>query len=212
MNYIYDILLNFNKKLYDFYDWNKKDKIIHIRKIPSFKISDIDFKTLKNNIVKMDNNFLQKINYKTQQFKKKDIFKIKYTFLISNGKDIMGIKLNRSGIITNKSALCIDEREEIIEIINRQEETKLKYKIIKKDTIPKFKTRFEIENQKKIIEELQQIYNQNNYKKMSYIYLECYGKTETNIEKAFNKLKKEIIKENDNFYKIYNFFKTINQK
>lgn len=212
MNYVYDILLNFNKKLYEFYDWNKKDKIVHIRKIPSFKISNKDFKILKNNIVKMDNTFLQKINNKTQLFKKNDIFKIKYTFLISNGKNIIGIKLNKNGISMNKSTLCIDEEEDIIEIIKKQKETKLNYKIIKKDTIPAFKTRFEIENQKKIIEELQIIYNQNNYKKMNYIYLECFKKSEINIEKAFKKLKKEIDKENDNFYKIYNFFKIINQK
>ena len=34
MNYIYDILLNFKNKLYDFYDWNINDDITHIRKIP----------------------------------------------------------------------------------------------------------------------------------------------------------------------------------
>ena len=34
MNYIYDILINFNENLYDFYDWNLNDQIDHIRKIP----------------------------------------------------------------------------------------------------------------------------------------------------------------------------------
>ena len=38
MNYIYDILLNFNDMLYDFYDWNVKDNILHIRKIPLIQI------------------------------------------------------------------------------------------------------------------------------------------------------------------------------
>jgi len=33
MTYIYDILLNFKDDLYEFYDWNKTDNIIHIRKI-----------------------------------------------------------------------------------------------------------------------------------------------------------------------------------
>ncbi len=32
MEYVYDIVLNFRDKYYDFYEWNKKDKIINIKK------------------------------------------------------------------------------------------------------------------------------------------------------------------------------------
>ena len=38
MTYIYDILLNFNEEYYEFYDWNKEDTIVHIKKIPIYKI------------------------------------------------------------------------------------------------------------------------------------------------------------------------------
>lgn len=31
MNYIYDIYLNFNEVAYDFFEWNKNDKITHIK-------------------------------------------------------------------------------------------------------------------------------------------------------------------------------------
>ena len=30
MNYIYDIVLNFNKEYYSFYEWNRKDNIISV--------------------------------------------------------------------------------------------------------------------------------------------------------------------------------------
>ena len=33
MNYIYDIVLNFNSNNYEFYEWNKNDNIINIRTI-----------------------------------------------------------------------------------------------------------------------------------------------------------------------------------
>ena len=52
MNYIYDILLNYNKKLYEFYDWNLSDSIVHIRKIPIFKISTNQLIDLVNNKIK----------------------------------------------------------------------------------------------------------------------------------------------------------------
>lgn len=212
MNYIYDIILNFNSKLYDFYDWNKKDKIIHIRKIPSFRISDKDFINIKNNTIKMENDFIKKINNKTEEFKKTNITKLKYTSLLSNGKDIIAIKWNKNGINEKKSSLCIDEQEELIEIINRQKETHLKYKILKTEKMANFKTRYETENQINLMKELLNIYRQKDYKKMSYIHLECFGKKEKNIHIAFENLKKEIVNQNDNFNKILNFFKIINQK
>ena len=32
MNFIYDIVLNFNKNYYNFFEWNKKDNIISVKK------------------------------------------------------------------------------------------------------------------------------------------------------------------------------------
>ena len=34
MNYIYDIVLNFNKEYYNFFEWNKRDNIVNVKKIP----------------------------------------------------------------------------------------------------------------------------------------------------------------------------------
>ena len=55
MNYIYDILLNFNNIPYDIFEWNKDDKILHIRKIPLIKLSTFDLSNLVNKKVKIDN-------------------------------------------------------------------------------------------------------------------------------------------------------------
>ena len=38
MNYIYDVITNFNDTYYDFYEWNKKDKLTHFKKIPIINI------------------------------------------------------------------------------------------------------------------------------------------------------------------------------
>ena len=60
MNYIYDVYLNLNEILYDFFDWNKNDKIIHIKKIPVFKIEEEILIKLITNTVKVNNEFLSK--------------------------------------------------------------------------------------------------------------------------------------------------------
>ena len=40
MTYIYDVTLNFNEILYDFFEWNNSDTLTHIRKIPMFKVNN----------------------------------------------------------------------------------------------------------------------------------------------------------------------------
>ena len=51
MNYLYDILLNFNLRLYETYEWERNDQITHIRKIPFFKINvEIDHVGIQNRL------------------------------------------------------------------------------------------------------------------------------------------------------------------
>ena len=69
MNYIYDILLNFKESFLDFYEWNLDDEIIHIRKIPLFRVSKEKLYDFKNGIVKIDYSFLKYIFNKTEVFK-----------------------------------------------------------------------------------------------------------------------------------------------
>ena len=59
MNYIYDVLLNFQKEYYDFFDWNQNDNLYHMRKVPIIKVTNLNLKEIKNNIIKFDNNLLK---------------------------------------------------------------------------------------------------------------------------------------------------------
>lgn len=196
MKYIYDIELNFNNKYYEFYEWEKKDNITHINKIPYYKITNKDMYHLKYNRIKIEKHFFQ--NDK------------KYTYIFSDGQSIIAIKFDKKGNNKLKSDINIEDQEEMINIIDKQKVTKLKYEIIKKEK-PKFKTRIEIENKEKLLKTIAKIYNKKEYDKINYIYLECFNKLNENIEKKYKKIKKEIIKGNDNFYKIFNIFKLITQ-
>ena len=66
MNYIYDVLCNFQNVYYDFYDWNKTDDILRIRKIPIIKVNDEVYLDLKNNNVKVSYDFLENIKKTTK--------------------------------------------------------------------------------------------------------------------------------------------------
>ncbi len=212
MSYIYDVLVNFQKEYYDFFEWNKNDNIYHIRKIPIFKINNAEYKNIKDNIVKFEQKFLNLINLKTEQFKQNNISKIKYCFIISNGKEAIAIKLNKNAVTTHKSDLLPNETDDLLELIKLEKETKINFKIIKTKTPNNFKTRFEIENEKFLYEQLDKIYKQNNFQKLNYLCLECFNKEEKNSKNAYLKLKEEIKNTNQNFQKLYNIFKIITQK
>ena len=73
MNYIYDILLNFNKKIYDIYEWEKNDIITHIRKIPLFIVEKKQLLEIVNNEVIFNQEKLKKIENKTEIFTKNNV-------------------------------------------------------------------------------------------------------------------------------------------
>lgn len=199
MNYIYDTYINFQNTYFDFFEWNKEDKIIHIKKIPSFKITTKTLLNMKNDKIEIDKNFLNKIQNKTETFKKTNI---EFAAIFSDGKDVIAIKFTNNGINKQKSSIRIDEQEELINIIKRKKETLINYKILNKNIKVVFQTRLEKTNKNKILNMINSLYENKETQKIKYLYLECFGKNETNINKATKEIKKEIIKTNDNFYKI----------
>ena len=91
MDYIYDIVLNFQDQYYDFFEWKNTDKIINVKKIFVYKTTDEDYLDLKYNEVTLDNKILPK------QIK---------MFLLTNGKEVMGILLDSEGkVIKRRTAM-----------------------------------------------------------------------------------------------------------
>lgn len=215
MNYIYDVILNFQKNYYDFYEWNKNDDIYHIRKIPILKISKKDFIEIKNNNIVFDKtsiNFLENPKIQAEKFNQTGITKIKRTIIIACENMAMAIKINKNGQIEYKSSLLPEENEDAIEIIKFQKETNLKYKIIKNNKPNTFQTRFELEHAYFINQELDKIYKEKNQKKLSFLYLECFNKNENNIDLTYKNLKKSITKSSDTLKKLYDIFIITKQK
>lgn len=210
MNYIYDILLNFQKEFYDFYEWNSNDEIMHIRKIPLFYVSDDDYYTLKNSIVRFNKDFCDKIHNRTERFKKINVTLLNYVFLVSNGKEAFALKLGKNGIVTHKSSLLLDESEEISEMAMDLKLYSFNYDVVKENSIS-FNTRYERENIFNISNKLRLLYNHKEDEKLKFLYLECFDEYEDDVNKVFAKLEKEI-SNNNNISKMIDFFNIISQK
>lgn len=179
MNYIYDILVNFNEVLYDFYDWNPNDNIINIRKVPLFKVEHQFLKDLKENVLRFEDSFLTKIQGKTEIFSNKDIKRLEYVCLFSDGLEVIAIQLKNNGI--KKSKLLVDEEIEVLEVVNRLKEEIIPYQILKRSKIVGFKTRKELDMEKMIRSGLKKLVEEKDLEKLKYIYYECFNRKEDNM-------------------------------
>ncbi len=168
MNYIYDILLNFNNIPYDIFEWNKDDKILHIRKIPLIKLSTFDLFNLVNKKVKIDNEFLIKIYKRTEQYNKKVL---DYSFLATDGKMVIAFKIEQNKI--KYSQLFLDEEMEVLDFSSNLNVSSIKYQIINDKKIDYLQTRNQQYIKKFIYDQLKKI---NDADKLNFLYLECFNK------------------------------------
>lgn len=199
MNYIYDIYLNLNKELFDFFEWNKKDKLTHIKKIPIFKISEEEIKNLINYKIKVDETFLNKISNKTETWNIKN--KADFCTLFTDGNTVIAIEFNKNGVSQKKSFLLIEEELDILETIDKIKEITFHFSVLNQEK-KALKTRKELNIEHFIYKELKSIEEQ----KLNYIYFECFGKKEKNKKIILDELNK--IKKNSKTYKnLYDILK-----
>ena len=177
MNYVYDILVNFNENLYDFYDWNLNDPVTHIRRIPIYKVTSKQFYEIKNYQVKFDSKFLETIKNRTEFFSGRNIKIMKYAFLLTDGLDIMGIFIGDS---IKYTSLQMDEELDILEDF-RFKESNLDYQITSTKNAMILKTRYQIEQINKMRQKLNDLIKENNISKIQYIYYECFNEKEKQI-------------------------------
>lgn len=196
MKNIYDILVNFKKIPYEFYDWNKEDDVKHVKKMPSIKVSDSALYDIFYNEVKISKNFLDQIKDKTEIFFGRTVKKVKYACVIYNDDVALSILLNDNGEIIGKSKLLFDEEEDVL-----KEDEPLKeidYEVIKKSKKISGLTRREAKIVLLLSKYLDKIHESKKNDEIKYMYFECFNKVEEDNEKAYKNLKNEVLKANLN--------------
>lgn len=199
MNYIYDIYLNLNDTLYDFFEWNKSDKLIHIKKIPMLKINHEHFVKINSYSIKAEEDFLNDIYKKTEVWNTNE--KIDYCVLFCDEENLIAVEFDGKGNSIKKSYLQIDEELEILETINRYKERCIDFTVYKKENYI-FKTRKELIEEKFIEKELKN----TDIEKLKYIYFECFGKRENNKNIIIRDINK-ISKTSKTYKNLYNILK-----
>lgn len=208
MTYVYDLLLNFQSQMYEFYEWNKDDKIYHIKRINLVKISSTTYNEILDNNIKIDDDFLLTIFNKCQYFENRNVESLPYAILLTDTYRVMGVIFDINGNIIKYSSLLLDEEEDILDISNRLAEIKLDYKIISKKEKYHNLTRMQEHIIKYIRNDLNMCYQKKDINKLKYLYYEYFNKNNVrNIDTIYDSLIKELEKINEKHYNLYNLIK-----
>ena len=184
MDYIYDIVLNFQNNYYEFYEWKSTDKIINVKKIVVYLVNNENYLNLKYNDVTIDRKILPK------QIK---------MFLVTNGVEVMGLLLDTEGRIIKKSSLLIDEADDVLEEKETIKSLPLKYiKNVAKTHI--IYNRLLEEKNKYIQNYFSNIDITKDEYLLKYIYHDIYNIEEININKVYKELKDLIKNDIDTIY------------
>lgn len=207
MNFIYDIVLNFNKNYFDFFEWSKKDTLINIKKIPLFVINNDLFNSMKYDYVTVGNSFIDLIKDKTYTYNRQ---KIGNCCLLSNGKQVIGVIFNNNGELIKRSSLLIDEEEEVLDEIYSDGITEIEILRIKKGKCIESINRIQKEKKEFLIKFINKEKNNVNLK---YLYYDYFEKDEEDIniikEVLINEIKTNWNKKFNSFYETVKMFRKI---
>lgn len=214
MLYIYDILLNWCKdKLYDFFEWEKTDKLDHIKKIPLFRVERGIVNKFINKNIKISESFVSRVYNLTEVYTSKKVDKVPYAFLLTDGLMVLAIKTDKQGLVKYRSKLIIDEEEEILCISNKLDKVNIDY--IEKGYIYKddFSTRQERCIREFLLKEVENSYNNKDYAKLKYLYTEYSGSSKEDMDLIYKELTNSINLEiNENHHKLYSLLQLTTNK
>ena len=207
MTYVYDLILNFNSELYEFYEWNKDDDIYHIKRINLIKIDSKTYNEILENEVTFNDDFLLTIFNKCEYFENRGVEEIPYAVLVTDTLRVMGIMLDMHGNVIKYSSLLLDEEEDVLDISDRLGVLKLKYQIKKKKTSTNALTRYENNIIKYIKKDLNLCYKEKNLSKLKYLYYEYFNKQCNDLEEIYRCLINELNNVNEKHYYLCNLIK-----
>ena len=208
MNYIYDIVLCFNK--YDlninFYEWNSSDIFTYIEKIPLYRITDIGMNEVSNHLIKIDKELLLNIHNKT--YSRNGV--INYSLLVTDMNRVVGLKFDKAGLLIEKSNLLIDEEDVVIEEAGLLDLDIFNYELLDSYKEELFLTRKEKSIKNSLLSEINYLYDNKMFDEINYLYYEVFNETKSIHNKYLDLVK--IINEGNYIEELFEVVKMTKEK
>ncbi|MCI8547791.1 MAG: hypothetical protein HFJ38_02750 [Bacilli bacterium] len=212
MLYIYDIVVNFmdGDEIYESFEWEYKDILEHIKKMPVVKVDNNTFTDFMFNEVIVNHEFLETIRGKSSTYKEK----LDFACLVTNDEKCFAIEFNEDGKVLFKSSLLLDEEEDIICCSRKISITNIEYKVIQKNPIKIRKlTRKEERDLYILKREIDTAYSYKDYEKLIYLYNEAYSEDDLSVHDKYKRLLHDLVDENfSKLKKLVRIISLINKK
>ena len=207
MVYIYDIVLNFNDELLEFFEWEDNDDIKYIKRLPLIRVEDSLIKDVLENDILFDDLLLDQIKGKTIYYDSKNE---NYPVVVLSNQDIaIAVLINNNGY--KYSRLLLDEEYEVLNIVSKLSTTKVDYSIIGKKSINNNLTREERKIRGILLKEIDYLYNSNKLDKLNYYYYEYFNEVNNNKEEVYKRLKETLSVIDDKHLKLLEIVKLANK-
>ncbi len=205
MNYIYDIILNFNEEFYDFYEWKNNDNVINVRKIPVLKVDENTYVSLRNNKVQVSMETIDSLKKNFSLYNEKIEGNI--ICLVTNGMSAFGVMFNNNGYLIKRSSMLFDEEEEVIDESENIKEVKIEF--IKNEKQKSNNISRIVKEKQKFIKDY--ISSLDDELTLKYIYYDYFEKEEDK-----NNIKEILLSEinnkwNSKLSKLYDLTKLLNK-
>lgn len=205
MNYIYDIILNFNEEFYDFYEWKNNDNVINVRKIPVLKVDENTYVSLRNNKIQVSMETIDSLKKNFSLYNEKIEGNI--ICLITNGMSAFGVMFNNNGYLIKRSGMLFDEEEEVIDESENIKEVKIDF--IKNEKQKSNNISRIVKEKQKFIKDY--ISSLDDELTLKYIYYDYFEKEENK-----NNIKEILLSEinsewNSKLSKLYDLTKLLNK-
>lgn len=199
MNYYYDLLVNLQEEFYEFYEWEKKDEIVAIKKTPILRVNHkvlLDFLSKECTI---SENMVLHLAEKTISKNKKE--KIN-GFLLTDTKNAIFLEFDVEGKIIYKSKLLVEDENNINEVSTAMKMDEIEYTSGKPLKVRK-ETRITTKEKQKIQAELNSLEQQKNQAKCQYLYYKWFHEVSSDMKENLKRMKNQVLIESpQNIHKI----------
>ena len=173
---INNIKLNLLNNYCMFYEWLATDKINNYNSVYLFKVTSETLDDL--------------INYQIV-LNEPSLLENSYILLFSDGYSFIAIKFDDNNISQLKSSLILEEEIRLLNKVDELAPQKINYTKLQKN-IDNNDLRINDEMRKTIHEEINSLINNNDFKKLEYIYYEWFNKMESNPTKIMKTVEKQL--------------------
>lgn len=204
MIYVYDVLINLNEEVYDFYDWDESDDFSHVRRAPLLKVSHEVYSDFCFKKVRLGEESLSLIKDKTQLFSSRNIEVLPFGSIFTDGEYAIMIEFDSKGFSKRKSKFLVNEEMEILDISNSMKISKVSYNVVNN----KVKVNNMLRSEKKILDNiLEELGNlKDDSERIDYLYYEWFNKQEgsNKYDKLVSSLKKKFTSKHLDFLDLLN--------